>query len=127
MVDAQIISVIVTTYNREDALEVVLRALARQSDRNFEVVVADDGSTPATPIAAARRAAQTAPVGLARRALMQSRGLAPRPRPGRRVRRKLQRVGPRGFRSADPAPARGHAPQGRQLRDRRATPVACGT
>jgi glycosyltransferase involved in cell wall biosynthesis len=43
-----LISVIVSTYNREDALDVVLRALSRQSDRNFEVVVADDGSGPAT-------------------------------------------------------------------------------
>jgi len=45
---AELISVIVTTYNREDALEAVLRSLAAQSDRNFEVIVADDGSKPAT-------------------------------------------------------------------------------
>jgi glycosyltransferase involved in cell wall biosynthesis len=43
-----LISVIVTTYNREDALEAVLSALSHQTDRNFEVVVADDGSGPAT-------------------------------------------------------------------------------
>jgi len=43
-----LISVIVSTYNREDALNAVLRALLRQSDRNFEIVVADDGSGPAT-------------------------------------------------------------------------------
>ncbi len=43
-----LISVVVSTYNREDALHVVLRALSRQSDRNFEIVVADDGSGPAT-------------------------------------------------------------------------------
>ena len=36
-----LISVIVSTYNREDALDVVLRALSRQTDRNFEIVVAD--------------------------------------------------------------------------------------
>jgi glycosyltransferase involved in cell wall biosynthesis len=42
------ISVIVTTYNREDALDAALRALANQSDRNFEIVVADDGSRPDT-------------------------------------------------------------------------------
>jgi glycosyltransferase involved in cell wall biosynthesis len=42
------ISVIVTTYERADALDAVLRALARQTDRAFEVVVADDGSGPAT-------------------------------------------------------------------------------
>ena len=45
---AELISVIVTTYNREDALEAVLRSLARQTDADFEVVVADDGSGPAT-------------------------------------------------------------------------------
>jgi glycosyltransferase involved in cell wall biosynthesis len=45
---ADLISVIVTTYEREDALDAVLRSLARQSDRNFEVVVADDGSGPRT-------------------------------------------------------------------------------
>lgn len=43
-----LISVIVTTYNREDALAAVLRSLARQTDTNFEVIVADDGSRPAT-------------------------------------------------------------------------------
>lgn len=43
-----LISVIVTTYNREDALAAVLRSLARQTDRDFEVLVADDGSGPAT-------------------------------------------------------------------------------
>lgn len=45
---AELISVIVTTYNREDALEAVLRSLARQTDADFEVVVADDGSEPPT-------------------------------------------------------------------------------
>jgi glycosyltransferase involved in cell wall biosynthesis len=43
-----LVSVIVTTYNREDALAAVLRSLASQMDRNFEVLVADDGSAPAT-------------------------------------------------------------------------------
>jgi glycosyltransferase involved in cell wall biosynthesis len=44
----ELISVIVTTYNREDALEAVLRSLANQTDRNFEVIVADDGSKART-------------------------------------------------------------------------------
>lgn len=35
---------VITTYNRSDALLAVLAGLARQTDRNFEVVVADDGS-----------------------------------------------------------------------------------
>jgi glycosyltransferase involved in cell wall biosynthesis len=47
-IGAELISVVVTTYNREDALDAVLRALARQTDRNFEIVVADDGSGPDT-------------------------------------------------------------------------------
>ncbi len=38
------VSVVITTYNRSDALLAVLEGLARQTDRNFEVVVADDGS-----------------------------------------------------------------------------------
>ena len=45
---AALISVIVTTYNREDALAAVLRSLAQQNDADFEVIVADDGSGPAT-------------------------------------------------------------------------------
>jgi glycosyltransferase involved in cell wall biosynthesis len=44
----ELFSVIVTTYNREDALEAVLRSLACQTEQDFEVVVADDGSTAAT-------------------------------------------------------------------------------
>ena len=45
---AWLISVIVATYNREDALDAVLRALSGQTDKRFEVIVADDGSGPAT-------------------------------------------------------------------------------
>lgn len=43
-----LISVIVTTYRREDALAAVLRSLAGQTDTRFEIIVADDGSGPAT-------------------------------------------------------------------------------
>ena len=43
-----LISIVVATFNREDALAAVLRSLARQEDRAFEVLVADDGSGPAT-------------------------------------------------------------------------------
>jgi glycosyltransferase involved in cell wall biosynthesis len=43
-----LISVIVTTYNRPDALRAVLDGLAAQRDRSFEVIVADDGSTAST-------------------------------------------------------------------------------
>jgi len=45
---AELISIIVTTYNREDALDAVVRSLARQQDINFEVIVADDGSDETT-------------------------------------------------------------------------------
>ncbi|MHB1951030.1 MAG: glycosyltransferase family 2 protein [Acidiferrobacteraceae bacterium] len=43
-----LISVIVSTYNRPDALMAVLRGLRDQDDPAFEVVIADDGSTPET-------------------------------------------------------------------------------
>lgn len=39
-----LVSVIVTTYNRPDALRAVLCGLLAQTDQNFEVLVADDGS-----------------------------------------------------------------------------------
>lgn len=42
------ISVIVATYNRPDALNAVLRGLSVQTDRNFEIVIADDGSEAET-------------------------------------------------------------------------------
>ena len=41
---SQLVSVVITTYNRSDALLAVLAGLARQTDHNFEVLVADDGS-----------------------------------------------------------------------------------
>jgi glycosyltransferase involved in cell wall biosynthesis len=55
----ELISVILNTYKREDALDAVLRGLARQTDRGFEVIVADDGSGPATRELVERRAAET--------------------------------------------------------------------
>ncbi len=42
------IAVIITTYNRPDALAAVLEAYLEQTDSHFEVIVADDGSTAAT-------------------------------------------------------------------------------
>lgn len=41
----ELVSLVITTYNRSDALLAVLSALTRQSDRHFEVIVADDGSS----------------------------------------------------------------------------------
>lgn len=39
-----LISLIISTYNRPDALAAVLDGIRRQSDRNFEILIADDGS-----------------------------------------------------------------------------------
>ena len=39
-----LVSVVVTTYNWPEALSLVLKSLAAQKDRNFEIVIADDGS-----------------------------------------------------------------------------------
>jgi len=43
-----LISLIITTYNRPDALAAVLRGAFAQSDRAFEILVADDGSQDET-------------------------------------------------------------------------------
>ena len=43
-----LISVICTTYNRPDALGAVVEGLIQQTDTNFEVIIADDGSTQTT-------------------------------------------------------------------------------
>lgn len=40
-----LISVVITTYNRSEALVPVLAALAAQDDTGFELIIADDGST----------------------------------------------------------------------------------
>jgi glycosyltransferase involved in cell wall biosynthesis len=42
------LAVIITTYNRPDALSAVLKGYLAQKDRNFEMIVADDGSTSET-------------------------------------------------------------------------------
>src|ERR1035437_5294579 len=41
-----LISVIVTTYNWPAALELCLDSLFAQQDKAFEIIIADDGSTP---------------------------------------------------------------------------------
>jgi glycosyltransferase involved in cell wall biosynthesis len=40
--------VVITTYNRPDALAAVVEACFVQSDKNFEIIIADDGSTANT-------------------------------------------------------------------------------
>ncbi|MEQ1636859.1 MAG: glycosyltransferase family 2 protein [Methylococcales bacterium] len=42
----KLISVIVTTYNWPEALKLCLDSLLVQNDPNFEIIIADDGSTP---------------------------------------------------------------------------------
>ena len=58
------ISVVVTTYNRPDALRAVLDGLGAQADRDFEVIVADDGSRDDTR-ALVERSSAAFPVPLA--------------------------------------------------------------
>ena len=41
-----LISVIVTTYNWPSALRLCLESLFAQQDNNFEIIIADDGSSP---------------------------------------------------------------------------------
>ena len=52
------IAVIVTTYNRPDALEAVLEGYLTQTDPDFELIVADDGSGEETRAVVDRFAAQ---------------------------------------------------------------------
>jgi glycosyltransferase involved in cell wall biosynthesis len=54
------VSVILSTYNKPHFLERVLWGYAAQSDRDFEIVIADDGSTPATAEMIARVRSETA-------------------------------------------------------------------
>ena len=42
------LSVIITSYNQSATLELLLASLERQSFRDFDVVIADDGSSDAT-------------------------------------------------------------------------------
>jgi glycosyltransferase involved in cell wall biosynthesis len=44
------VSVVVTTYNNPRGLQLVLTGLSRQSFKNFELLVADDGSGPETAV-----------------------------------------------------------------------------
>ena len=57
------ISVIITTYNRPDALTAVVEALFTQDDTEFEIIIADDGSGDNTRTAVAALQAR-APVSM---------------------------------------------------------------
>jgi glycosyltransferase involved in cell wall biosynthesis len=54
MQPGSLISLVVTTYNRPDALEAVVAACFAQHDKNFEIIIADDGSAANTRDAVAR-------------------------------------------------------------------------
>ena len=47
MIDASL-SVIISTYNKPRFLELVLRGYSVQTNKDFEIVIADDGSTSET-------------------------------------------------------------------------------
>jgi glycosyltransferase involved in cell wall biosynthesis len=53
------LSVIVSTYNWPEALQKVVEGLFRQTDRNFEIIVADDGSREPTRHCIERLAARS--------------------------------------------------------------------
>jgi len=59
MQQTQTISVVITTYNRPDALEAVVEACFLQDDKNFDIIIADDGSTANTRDCVARLAARS--------------------------------------------------------------------
>jgi glycosyltransferase involved in cell wall biosynthesis len=61
---ARTLSVVITTYNRPDALAAVVRACFMQDDKDFEIIIADDGSA-ANTAACVERLARDAPVPLA--------------------------------------------------------------
>ena len=42
------ISILVATYNWPQALKLCLESLATQTDQNFEIIIADDGSADST-------------------------------------------------------------------------------
>lgn len=54
MQPAPTISVVITTYNWPDALTAVVEACFAQDDQNFEIIIADDGSTDNTRACVAR-------------------------------------------------------------------------
>jgi glycosyltransferase involved in cell wall biosynthesis len=63
MQQAPFVSVVITTYNRPDALAAVIGACFAQDDRQFEIIIADDGSTANTR-ECIERLRQRAPVPL---------------------------------------------------------------
>jgi glycosyltransferase involved in cell wall biosynthesis len=60
---ARPLSLVITTYDRPDALAAVVRACFMQDDKNFEIIIADDGSA-ANTAACIERLARASPVPL---------------------------------------------------------------
>ncbi|MFP5390823.1 MAG: glycosyltransferase family 2 protein [Gammaproteobacteria bacterium] len=54
-----LISLVITTYNRPDALAAVVEACFDQTDRAFEIIIADDGSDESTQACAERLRARS--------------------------------------------------------------------
>jgi glycosyltransferase involved in cell wall biosynthesis len=69
-----LISVIVTTYNRPDALRACLNSLAAQTDPDFEILIADDGSGESTREAILRYTAENPPAKAVLHVYQQDRG-----------------------------------------------------
>ena len=63
MPPARPLSLVITTYNRPDALAAVVHACFMQDDKNFEIIIADDGSA-ANTAACIERLARASPVPL---------------------------------------------------------------
>ena len=69
MLGSSVISVVISTYNAPEFLAVSLSSFQRQTDRGFEIVVADDGSDPRTAQAiAAAQAPSPVPISHVRHA-----------------------------------------------------------
>ncbi len=59
MQNAPFISLVISTYNRPDALVAVVEALFAQSDKHFDIIIADDGSTAETELCVQALAARS--------------------------------------------------------------------
>jgi glycosyltransferase involved in cell wall biosynthesis len=61
----ELVTIIVSTYNRPDALACTLAGCLAQTDRRLEIIVADDGSGPATQAVIEQATLEAAHAGIA--------------------------------------------------------------